>query len=202
MRNLTHLFLFLFMGAIAFTGCKKKDVEDDEAPLQLKMDDELPGTWKATEMYADLEVIHGNAKADVKITTDIKSGGITFDRDLYKAQFDIITEMTIDIRFLGYSVHKIVEDSVEIDAYLSYEVVTENEFRFYVNDSTDEPIQLFNNIAFDDISFYPIEKSDRDLFLRADVDIMTNFGDDVPQLPSGDLPTTGRLYMRLQKVTP
>jgi hypothetical protein len=202
MKNPSRLLIFLLIGTFVITGCRKNGVKDDESPLQLNMDEELPGTWKATEMYADLVVTVGNIKADVKITNDIRSGGVSFDRDVYKAQFDIITEMTIDIIVFGNTIHKIVEDSVEIDSRLSYEIVTENEFRFYVNDSTDEPIKLFNNIAFDDITFFPIEKSERDLFLKANVDIMTNFGDDVPELPSGDLPTTGTLYMRLQKVTP
>ncbi|MCC5918364.1 MAG: hypothetical protein JJU02_13675 [Cryomorphaceae bacterium] len=201
MKKILLLASAFFMLLISAIGCGKPD-NDDESALQINMDEELPGRWIATELSGDLEVeVWGTLKADVKISTKNLRGGILFEKDVYKAEFDIMSDMTIDIYLGQAKIHTLGEDDVLIDSRLSYEVVTENEFRFYVNDSIDDPIYLFQYAAFDDISFFPIEKSETDLYLRGDVDVFTNFGDDIPELPSGDLPTTGRLYMRLTKVT-
>ncbi|TVQ79222.1 MAG: hypothetical protein EA358_03830 [Flavobacteriales bacterium] len=201
MLRLQSLYAFFLGFAILIaTGCGKEKT-DDEVPLDINLNEELQGEWKATYLFADLSVEVANwLRPNVKIFNILQSGGVTFDSVSMKAQFDIVTDMDIQILIGETELQRLSERDVEIDSRLSYEVINNNLMRFYVNDSIDDPIYLFEYIAFDDITFFPIEKSETELYLRANVDIISNFGDDVPELPSGDLPTRGLLYMRLVKV--
>lgn len=201
MRN----FIYSFLGVVsisALTISCGKTKTDDEVPLEINLEEELPGRWRATYLQADLNVEVTNwLRPEVRISNIIQGGGVQFDEVEKKAQFDIVSDMKIEI-FLGTSrIHEMEEYDVDIDSRLSYEVIDNNQMRFYVNDSIDDPIFLFNFIAFDDITFFPIEKSETELYLRANVDIISNFGDEVPEIPSGDLPTRGLLYMRLEKIS-
>jgi hypothetical protein len=201
MRNLLFTFLGMLSISLLTMSCGKSKT-DDEVPLDINLAEELPGRWRATYLQADLNVEVANwLRPEVKISNIIQSGGVQFDGAEMKAQFDIVTDMKIDIILGETRLHDMEEYDVDIDSRLSYEVINNNLMRFYVNDSVDDPIFLFNFIAFDDITFFPIEKSETDLYLRANVDIMANFGDEVPEIPSGDLPTRGLLYMRLEKIS-
>lgn len=194
----------LFSVLLLFIGCSSDD--DELKPLDVDMSKELPGYWKATYLHADLVASVPPLFVNVIISNENISGGVLFETDEngdLKAQFDVLSDMTITASLGSFQVFQDSEDQVPIDNRLSYEVIDNNQFRFFVNDSADKPIEMFDYIAYDDLTFFAIEKTDTFLDLVANVDVMNNFGElgeQTPELPEGDIPTTGRVYIKLEKV--
>ncbi len=190
---------------IAVTACGGDD-DDEVKPLDIDMAAELPGYWETTYLHADLVASIPPLNVSVEIKNENVNGGVTFffdENDNQKAKFDVFTDMTITASLGNFKLHEESEDQVPIDNRLSWEIIDNNYFRFYVNDSSDRPIEMFDYIAFDDLTFFAVEKTDEYLDLQAQVNVMNNFGDlasEVPELPAGDIPTTGTIYIRLQKV--
>ncbi len=187
-------------------SCASED-DDSVGPLDINMNEELPGYWKTTYLHADLVARVPPLSIGVVISHENVSGGVLFETDEngdLKAEFDVFSDMTITASFpIVGTLYQESEEQVPIDNRLSYEVIDNNFFRFYVNDSTDRPIEMFQYIAYEDLTFFAVEKTETFLDLVADVDVMNNFGDlgeELDELPEGDVPTTGKVYIRLEKV--
>jgi hypothetical protein len=197
--------IYFFLGLALMFGCASDD-EDGVAPLDINMSEELPGYWKTTYLHADLVARVPPIAVSVIISHENVVGGVLFETDEngdLKAEFDVFSDMTITASLGPIKLYEESEDNVPIDNRLSYEIINNNFFRFYVNDSTDRPIEMFQYIAYEDLTFYAVEKSETYLDLVADVDVMNNFGElgeEMDELPEGDVPTTGKVYIRLEKV--
>lgn len=142
MKRTSALLLFLLLGlAVAFVGC---DTESDDTPDV----DRIVGTWTATQ--ANIEVDSGTPLGSISVpvlsASDEGEIEIVFDVD---GGFTLTVTGPITAEFFTEEV-VIVEDGFSETISGSYDIVSDRQIRFGVEDAPDAAVNIDYDFDGDD----------------------------------------------------
>lgn len=188
---------------VLFTACSSDDDEDNgtpSTPETVSIQEATTGEYEMKAFDADLEVDVTTPFGGLLLYVTVEGknfiGKVSFTDQ--KVVFDNTLDAVLTLDVGGTTNPDTLE--LELKAQMTYEILGDNELRFYVdeNDPNDEPLRLVSGLELDDITLSVVERTTQRFRLQGDVDADVDLGGALPGV-SGSHPTTGIIKITLER---